>query len=488
MEQIIKLDRWIRHSDTRHYLLIASPVVAIFLIIPFQLFHYGTEYANWSGIIPAGFVLAGFSLYVVLGITVTVLLKIRPSWAYGFSTAIFWFGVYVLLSDVFAPLQVSPLDGHPLVGHQPLTYTLVEVALFLSILFVALRVGSDWNSLIGVSTSLLLIVVSVLYGLFVVIPRHSAEASINLRSDAGIRGNVYHIVLDEFQSDAAMLHLREKNNMAAFRGFTFFTNTIANYLFTYQSFHSYMTGTLYDGVNYEAWTDHYKNGGLLKDLERNGYRITKYTPAAFDFDAFPSKHFKSEDILREEHKRNGYFIKDFVQIWLARVMPNFCTNTALAMGLDLGAKIEGYANGVSRKADVPTSVPEGIQPYSAALTLKKVVRDEVNRAPNGEYVFLHVLLPHMPYVLDDQCKYTPTSSDLPINRYYAQAGCALNLVSQYLAKIKELGRYDDATIIVQSDHGSVFGPIGKQNSKLVGSRQTEDNSGPAFLDNSLGWP
>ncbi|OPY79182.1 MAG: Sulfatase [Syntrophorhabdus sp. PtaU1.Bin153] len=487
MKQIVQLIIRPRNSSARFYLLIASPVLAIFLIIPFQLFYYGRAYASWSRLIPVGFMLAGFSLYFILAIIVWTLTKVRPSWAHGFSTALFWLGLYVLLSDVFAPSQISPLDGHPLVGRPHLAYTFLEAGLFLSMLVIALRFNLRLTPLFGVSTTAFLIIVSVAYGLMIAYPHHSAAGPIHDRHDTGIRGNVYHIVLDEFQSDVALLHLHEKNCMATFPGFTFFKNSIANYLFTYQSFHSYMTGTVFEGPKYDTWISSYKNGGLLNNLNLRGYRITKYTPAAYDFGSFSSEHLTSEEIFQKQHKASGYSLKDFVQIWFARVTPNFCVHAALAAGYSLGTKIETHVFGTLHDTNVPTSIPEGIQPYSAVLMIEKAIRDEVDRKSNGEYIYIHALLPHLPYVLDDQCKYTAESLESPIDRYYAQAGCALNLVSRYLAKLKALGRYDDATIIIQSDHGSVFGPIRKQGLSTVGTRQTEDNTEPGFLDNAMGW-
>ena len=517
MRRIDQLVAKIDGSAGRLYLLIASPVIAVFFIIPLQLFCAGRGYVNWSRLVPVGFVLAGFCLYLLLAAVVWILLKRSPQWAYVFSTAMFWLGLYALLSDIFVPPQISPLNGHPLVSRQPLNRTVEQAVLFFLVAVAAFRLPLYRRFRLGLFTVAFLLVISLSYGAIAAVPHHPATAGVvNVHHNTAIRGNVYHILLDELQGNVALRHLRDKKNMDAFPGFTFFRNTISNYLYTYQSFHSYFTGTVYDGVHYKEWIDGYKTGGLLGDLRKKGYRITEYTPAFYDWTEFPAIHFTSGEIFEEEYKSQLCSLKDFVEIWLARVMPNFRTNAALAAGRSLGARIEASVAGPSDVVDVPTSDLEGIHPFSAVLTIKRAIKDEARRDANGEYVYLHALVPHMPYVLDDQCRYRPewgTSPYVylhafvphmpyvlddqrrhrpgwnasPTERYDAQAACALNLVSQFLDTLKALGRYDDATIIIQSDHGSVLGPRQDDESRPASGGQAEENGGPPFLDNQFGW-
>ena len=215
----------------------------------------------------------------------------------------FWLGLYVLLSFVFVPPKITLLDGRPLLSSQPLNRTIEQAVLFLLVVVAAFRMRSHRTSAFGLLTVAFLLVVSLSYGALVAASghpaAHAADARRNTavsgdishgvtgRPDTTIRGNVYHIVLDEMQGNVALARLRDKRNADAFPGFTFFKNTISNYLYTYQSFHSYFTGTVYDAVDYAKWVDGYKTGGLLNDLQKRGYRITEYTPAFLDFASAP---------------------------------------------------------------------------------------------------------------------------------------------------------------------------------------------------------
>ncbi len=63
--------------------------------------------------------------------------------------------------------------------------------------------------------------------------------------------------------------------------------------------------------------------------------------------------------------------------------------------------------------------------------------------------FIHMLGPHKPYSLDEEGRPSPT----PTTREQ-QARGSLALVADYLRQMKELGLYDDATIVVTADHGN----------------------------------
>ena len=65
----------------------------------------------------------------------------------------------------------------------------------------------------------------------------------------------------------------------------------------------------------------------------------------------------------------------------------------------------------------------------------------------GERRFLHVILPHSPFVWDSYCQFAPKSS--PAEQYL----CAAKLMGEIVAELKRLGRYDNSLIIFQSDHG-----------------------------------
>jgi hypothetical protein len=68
-------------------------------------------------------------------------------------------------------------------------------------------------------------------------------------------------------------------------------------------------------------------------------------------------------------------------------------------------------------------------------------------------------LPHQPFVLERDCRFVgpPSKRAEPVGlkrAYLNQATCALGRVVAFLDHLKQLGRYDKATIVVQADTGN----------------------------------
>jgi hypothetical protein len=80
-------------------------------------------------------------------------------------------------------------------------------------------------------------------------------------------------------------------------------------------------------------------------------------------------------------------------------------------------------------------------------------------------VYAHAVLPHGPEVMDGRCEYVgpPPRKRTPqeVKRaYLVHAECAVRLVVSFLRRLKELGRYDPATIVLHADtgHWTAFEP------------------------------
>ncbi|MFC1796325.1 sulfatase-like hydrolase/transferase [Pseudomonadota bacterium] len=102
--------------------------------------------------------------------------------------------------------------------------------------------------------------------------------------------------------------------------------------------------------------------------------------------------------------------------------------------------------------------------------IDEIVND-LNQTRSGVY-FAHLLLPHNPNVYQSDCQLdyssdswerflgpglirnSPDSRAVRYLRYLPQLSCALKEMGRLFARMREMGLYDDATIIVHGDHGS----------------------------------
>ena len=73
----------------------------------------------------------------------------------------------------------------------------------------------------------------------------------------------------------------------------------------------------------------------------------------------------------------------------------------------------------------------------------------------GTFKFIHMKGAHPPYVLSEDLQYTKYEDRRAdeMGDKISQAKGSLKVVYEYMAQLKALGKYDDATIIITADHG-----------------------------------
>ena len=86
-------------------------------------------------------------------------------------------------------------------------------------------------------------------------------------------------------------------------------------------------------------------------------------------------------------------------------------------------------------------------------TILALVREqglEANdESPTGAFRFIHLFGPHFPFSVDEEGNDVGTNQSDQI----AQAKGSMKVVTEYMNQLKELGLYDEATIVVTADHG-----------------------------------
>jgi phosphoglycerol transferase MdoB-like AlkP superfamily enzyme len=82
--------------------------------------------------------------------------------------------------------------------------------------------------------------------------------------------------------------------------------------------------------------------------------------------------------------------------------------------------------------------------------MESFVELEPRLPARGRYTLVHLLLPHMPYVLRSDCSREGTATtDLE-----QQSRCTLRLLVRFLDTLRRLDRLDGSILVVHGDHGS----------------------------------
>ena len=96
-----------------------------------------------------------------------------------------------------------------------------------------------------------------------------------------------------------------------------------------------------------------------------------------------------------------------------------------------------------------------------ALTNAEKFMDFLGEGKRGNAYFIHLLLPHQPYLLDKTCKYKfdgnffkKEERNTVYARYIEQTKCTHEIVGKIISKLDSNPEAEDSTIIIQGDHGS----------------------------------
>lgn len=274
-------------------------------------------------------------------------------------------------------------------------------------------------------------------------------------------GNVIWFVVDRF--DHTYFQKMMKTDPAFFDnldGFTLYDNHITKYARTFPSIAYMLTGKEndYSTGRIEYFENAYTNGTFLKELKENGYKVNVYTEkyyAYHDANVFDGvvDNLSSSDVY-EVRDRMGLW-GDMTRLTLFRYLPFFAKGW---VGVINTSDFNGY---IEYEANKPL-FDSGMKDVYDWMTAEDFTTFEGNK----NFSFIHINGCHMPnsyyedfsLVLDENDKW---DSNLAMR-------VSFKLVNYYIDQLKDLGLYEDATIIITGDHASAI----SDTKDLSGSRVT----------------
>lgn len=274
--------------------------------------------------------------------------------------------------------------------------------------------------------------------------------------------NVLQIMADGFQSDVFEEILNDEGGAAisdALDGFVFFKEHMGVFPMTHMSVPAILSGRVYrNQIPIEAFLDETIGGKtILNEAYRAGYEVDLAVPK-------PLGH-----MYKKSHYTNVYLVPgtlylskaDFnlksaarlFDLSLFRAVPHFLKKVVYNDQLWFTQALLNGKNMMGRQ-------------FFSHLAFLRQVRENMSADRDAPvYKYLHVMLSHNPMVTNRGCRYAgrvlPTIRETVMN----QARCGLIGVVLLLQKMKELGIYDDATIVLMADHGAWVPPKGLKGKK-----------------------
>lgn len=265
----------------------------------------------------------------------------------------------------------------------------------------------------------------------------------DLRTSGADLPNVYHVILDSYQSDDFTTTLTDQVR-SALPGFTYFSNNVSIFLNTQFSVTSVFAARGPKG--FKTQKDYKKSAysapaPLLSALRRRGYEVVCFNcGTSLPKDRLGLQFDYQFDTEGEKWARWSAWDDSVVLLWARAYLPKLLT-TNLARDRD---RTQFERANESAKL-TPVFQVEGFRDF---------LRVEPLLQAHGRYTFLHLIVPHDPFVLNSDCTYNEGYAETSKG---AQSSCATKLITELVATIKDLGRYDNSLIVIHADHG--FGSV-----------------------------
>jgi hypothetical protein len=321
------------------------------------------------------------------------------------------------------------------------------------------------------------------------------------------RGNVYHIIFDAYQSEAYQYFLDTTPGLSRLP-FTYFPNFRANASRTYFSLTQLFSSDFYTpDKTPESWHNAaFQSGGMMAGLARGGVQLQLY-PHFLEY-CFRGAPCKTTVSLERDLLGEGRARQTAVDLWFLKLIPNSLKRelnerfapqdegTTDDDGDDDasgGGSFSNWDYGFSiSDALSPSDAPKDRDlPYFSVQQFMRALDDEDSRPATGQYVFMHLIVPHGPSDLDRDCNFVGTTlaqGQTDQERYLQQAQCVNKLTTLLVEKLESLGRLDNSLIILQADHGAYWHP---KELGILHKYNPLDTSVPRITrdkDDSSTWP
>jgi hypothetical protein len=246
-------------------------------------------------------------------------------------------------------------------------------------------------------------------------------------------------LFDAYQTDYFLNSLKEDAETDSFDGFILFENNYSVFSMTRDSLVSIFSSALptdYQNEN-EYRLAAFQQQGLVFGLNNQGYKticLNCFRPAHhwvedgphnFEFRSFSPK------VPSKVMVDNSFYV-----YWFESYFPKFLTVPLH-----------------QEKSPIPTEEQfklKDSRPIVHHQAYREFLDLEAKLSPKNRYTFMHLIIPHHPYVLRKDCSF---SSNLENTERIEQAACAYSLIKGLINHLKQVGRFDDSIIVIHADHG-----------------------------------
>ena len=277
--------------------------------------------------------------------------------------------------------------------------------------------------------------------------------------------NVVFFIIDRF--DVRYFERLQKNDpefLTGLDGFTFYNDYTSLYCRTYPAIASILTGKENDfsQTRTKFFKDIFTDGGHMRTLADNGYDVNVYTEQYYGYD--DAKYMS--DYVKNLSSVKGYKIdsnkdlsRDMLRLSLSTCLPIVAKDVVGQMSTP------DFNSHAVYDTDAPVYDASDMKDVYEYITAE----DFTTVRSDGQFSFIHIYGCHTPvkYNLDWE-----EANEKEQNDAAMALKQSLIIIYEYIAEMKRLGLYEDATIIITGDHPSAL-----SDTKLIGETGRSDDNG-----------
>ncbi len=388
-------------------------------------------------------------------------------------------GLCCYLQALFLNHSLPIADGSPLYLGWYKTITVISTAVWIAVIVGLLLLcrwkTGLWRSLAVVVSLVLVLVQGVGVASLFASEEKRVPAEYVLTKEGlyevGSEGNVIVFVLDTFDTKLMnRLIEADPHLLDDFTGFTYFENSTGSMIPTRYGVPFLLSGRMPEpDEDFDAlWADWYAGTTFLDDIAAAGYAEGVYTDSL----GSQAAHATVDEAVDNIHPSNEVASSSLDWLGLIGAVDK------MALYRDAPWLLKPffwfYTDEVNNKAvdssggDSSPYVMNDWAFYEGLLTDGL----EVSKSDSKTFRFIHLLGAHYPFVLDETGHMASEETNQD-----RQAVGSIQMVREYLSQLKRLGLYDEATIVVTSDHGDWYltaTPLSEPSTPLLLVKPSED--------------
>lgn len=394
-----------------------------------------------AGIIAASLLMLGMAVYLI-----KEHFEIYTAFIFSLLTAGY-------LQGMFLNGSMEILDGTQVgggLGFKEIFNLSLWIAFNGAVILLCLKKKAAKKIMNAVSIWIILIQLSSL-AVIIVSSDTSPKSELILTTDGMLevneKNNIIVFILDKFDGRFCDEILEEDPEVfSPLNDFIYYENATSEFYPTGNSIPFLLTGTKFREDSKEGYKQYAYDGEiLLTQMKSAGYDLGVYTDTVFVPDVMKDAISNYKEGVPRTCSTGGLFAL-MTQCSRYKMAPFIAKNYYMYDTSDIALLVES-----DRIANINDDLP-----FYRRLT--KTGLSVSDSKSEGTFRFIHMHGAHPPYNMTDEFQHIEYDArrDEHWGNNASQTKGALKIVYEYIRQLKELGKYDDAMIIITADHGAAY--------------------------------